>query len=174
MWYFIAFILIGLIISTEFRVGVVTAIGSALVFTVVIVIGIIFNIGYPFYMAFKGKDWKVFFKIWYRLIDGTYAFLGDVLYKGFAERYDELGNVWGEWIEDVSTHTEHTTFGDKQTTISASIGYLEYMELRMTKVIKTISWLLNKVFQQTRHAIGSWEKKIRLLQLKNENLHGNR
>lgn len=174
MYILIFFTLLGLVISKEFRIGVVTAIGSAIVFTLVIATGVIFNIFYPPYMAFKEKDWKVFFRIWYRLIDGTYAFLGDVLYKGFAESYDELGNVWGEWIEDVSTHTEHTTFGDKQTTISASIGYLEYMDLHMSKPIRVTSWLLNKVFQQTRHAIGSWEKKLALKELKEDNLHGNK
>ena len=168
------FILIGLIISKEFRIGIVTTISAAIVFSLVIAIGLVFNVVYPFYMAFKEKDWKIFFRIWWRLIDGTYTFIGDVLYKGFAERYDELGNVWGEWVEDISTHTEHTTFGDKRTTLSASIGFLEYSKLYMSKVIKGISWLLNKVFVQTRHAIGSWEQKLALKKLEEENLHGNK
>ena len=174
MYILIFFTLLGLVISKEFRTGVVSAIGSAIVFTLVIAIGVIFNIFYPFYMAFKEKDWKVFFRIWFRLIDGTYTFLGDVLYKGFAERYDELGNVWGEWVEDTATHTEDTTFGDKQTTLSASIGYLEYTKLHMSKAIKATSWLLNKAFQQTRHALGSWERKLALKELKEQNLHGNK
>ena len=43
-------------------------------------------------MPFKEKDWKIFFKIYWRAIEGTYAFFGDVMYEGFAERYDELGS----------------------------------------------------------------------------------
>jgi len=170
----LAFAGLGLIISRPFRVGVTTTIGAAIVFSLVIAIGLIFNIFYPIFMAFKEKDWKLFFKIWWRLINGTYTFLGDVLYLGFAERYDELGNVWGEWVEDISTHTEHTTFGDQRTTLSASIGFLEYNKLHMSKVIRGISWLLNKAFGQTRHAIGSWERKLALKRLEEENLHGNK
>jgi len=174
MWYAIfLFITLGLVISKEFRVGIISTIGASIVFSIVIVIGIVFNIFYPFYMAFKEKDARVFFKIWWRLIDGTYAFIGDVLYMGFAERYDELGNVWGEWVEDLSTHSEYTTFGDKGTTLSASIGFLEYMDMHMSKGIKLTSWALNKVFRQTRHAIGSWEGKMALKKLKEQNLHGN-
>jgi len=88
----LAFILLGLIVSKEFRYGILTTIGSAIVFTPVIIIGVPYTILYSFYMPFKEKDWKLFFKIWWRAIDGTYAFLGDVMYLGFAERYDELGN----------------------------------------------------------------------------------
>ena len=167
-------IIIGLIISKEFRRGIVTSLGSALVFSPVIVIGLVYALPYSIFMAFKEKSIKIFFKIWWRLIDGTYAFIGDVLYEGFAERYDELGNVWGEWIEDLSTHTENTTFGDKRTTISASIGFLEYSKLHMSKGIKLTSKILNVAFNQARHALGSYLEKLRLQELKTENLHGNR
>jgi len=94
------FIVLGLFVSKEFRYGFITMIGSAIVFTPVILIGIPYTVLYSLYMPFKEKDWKIFFRIWWRTIDGTYAFIGDVMYEGFAERYDELGNVWGEWLED--------------------------------------------------------------------------
>lgn len=87
------FILLGLIVSKEFRYGVLTTIGSAIVFTPVIAYGVLYTIPYSIYMSFKEKNWKLFFKIWWKAIDGTYSFIGDVLYKGFAERYDELGNI---------------------------------------------------------------------------------
>jgi len=168
-----AFAVLGLFISKEFRYGLITMVSSAIVFTPVIVVGIIYNIPYSIYMPFKEKDWKVFFKIWWRIIDGTYAFLGDVMYHGFSERYDELGNVWGEWLEDVVAKREETSFGDKQTTISASIGFLEYYKIFMFKRGHDLSKTLNWAFRQKRHAIGSWERKLALKELKDKNLHGN-
>lgn len=169
----LVFIILGLIVSKEFRYGIITLIGAAIVFTPVIIIGLIFNIFYPLYMAIKEKDWKLFFKIWWRLIDGTYAFLGDIMYHGFSERYDELGNVWGEWLEDAITMEEQTSFGNKQTTISASIGFLEYYKIFMFKRGHQLSKALNIAFRQKRHAIGSWERKLALKELKDKNLHGN-
>ena len=169
----ITFVVLGLIISKEFRDGLITMIGSTIVFTPVIVVGIIYNIPYSIYMPFKEKDWKLFFKIWWRIIDGTYACLGDAMKEGFSIRYDELGNVWGEWLEDTLTMQEKTSFGDKQTTISASVGYLEYYKIFMFKRGYNLSRALNIAFRQKRHAIGSWEIKLALKELKDKNLHGN-
>jgi hypothetical protein len=169
----IAFAVLGLFVSKEFRYGLITMVGSAIVFTPVIIIGLIYHVPYSIYMPFKEKDWKLFFKIWWKAIDGTYAFLGDVMYEGFAERYDELGNVWGEWLEDSVAMNEKTSFGDKRTTISASIGYLEYYKIFMFKRGHDLSKLLNLAFRQKRHAIGSWEKKLALKELDDKNLHGN-
>ena len=85
----IALAVLGLFISKEFRYGLITMIGSAIVFTPVIAIGIPYTILYSLYMPFKEKDWKVFFKIWWRVIDGSYAYLGDTMTEGFSIRYDE-------------------------------------------------------------------------------------
>lgn len=169
----LAFIILGLIVSKEFRYGVITTVGSAIVFTPLIAFGIIYNIFYSLYMPFKEKDWKLFFRIWWRAIDGTYSFLGDILYKGFAEPYDELANVWGEWLEDSVGTEEDTPFGEKQTTISATIGWYEYHKKFMFKRGHQISKVLNAAFRQKRHAIGSWERKLALKELKDKNLHGN-
>ncbi|MBL4810565.1 MAG: hypothetical protein JKY43_10975 [Phycisphaerales bacterium] len=174
MWYLLIFIVIGIVISKEFRNGVGTFLGSLIVFTIVILIGLIYSPGYSIYMPIKEKKWNLFFIIWWRLIDGTYSAFGDMLKFGFAYRYDELANVWGEWVEDASTTEEKTTFGDKQTTLSASVGFLEYMDLYMTGAVKGISNALNFVFKQTRHAIGSWEMKLELKKLKERNLYGNK
>lgn len=167
------FLIIGLIVSKEFRYGIITTIGSAIVFTPVIAFGIIYNTLYSLYMPFKEKDWKLFFRIWWRAIDGTYSFLGDILYKGFAEPYDELANVWGEWLEDSVGTEEDTPFGEKQTTISATIGWYEYNKTRMFKRGHQLSKALNIAFRQKRHAIGSWERKLALKELEDRNLHGN-
>lgn len=167
------FIILGLFVSKEFRYGILTIIGSVIVFTPVIAIGVPYTILYSIYMPFKEKDWKLFFKIWWKVIDGTYAYIGDTLYEGFAVRYDELGNVWGEWLEDAIAMQEKTSFGDKQTTISASVGYLEYYKIFMFKRGHDLSKALNIAFRQKRHAIGSWEQKLALKELKEKNLHGN-
>ena len=169
----IFFIVLGLIVSKEFRYGIITMIGSAIAFTPVIIIGLPYTILYSFYMPFKERNWKLFFKIWWRVIDGTYAYLGDTMYFGFAERYDELGNVWGEWLEDVVAKEEKTSFGDKQTTVSASIGFLEYYKIFMWPRGHKLSRILNIVFSPTRHAIGSWKRKLAIKELKDKNLHGN-
>jgi len=168
-----AFIILGLIVSKEFRYGVITTIGSVFVFTPVIIIGILYMVPYSLYMPFKEKNWKLFFKIWWKAIDGTYAYIGDTMYMGFAERYDELGNVWGEWLEDSVAMEEKTSFGDKRTTISASIGFLEYYKIFMWPRGHKLSKALNMTFRQKRHAIGSWEKKLALKELDEKNLHGN-
>jgi len=169
----ISFIVIGLFVSKEFRYGIITTIGSVVVFTPVIIIGVIYSLPYSIYMSFKESDWRLFFRIWWRIIDGTYSFFGDILYKVFAEPYDELANVWGEWVEDGVGMKEDTPFGDKQTTVSASIGYYEYNKIFMFKRGRNLSKALNIAFKQERHAIGSWESKMVLKELKDKNLHGN-
>ena len=169
----ICFVILGLIVSKEFRYGIITTLGAVIVLTPLIIFGIIYNIIYSVVMPFKEKNWKLFFKIWWRAIDGTYSFFGDILYKGFAEPYDELANVWGEWLEDSVGIEEDTPFGEKQTTISATIGWYEYHKKFMYLRGHQLSKVLNIVFRQKRHAIGSWERKLALKELKDKNLHGN-
>lgn len=165
--------IIGILISKEFRTGFFNMVGAAIVFTPVIVFGIIYSTGHAIYLTVKERKIKLLgYYIW-RLIDGAYASLGDAMKYGFAYRYDELGNVYGEWVEDSTTSEEATTFGDKQTTISASIGFLEYSDLKQTRACRILSRALNLVFRQKRHTIGSWEKKLALKELRDKNLHGN-
>ena len=156
----------------EFIRGIVTFILGLLVFTLPIIIGIIYNIFYPFVMVYKERDPLTFFRIWWRLIDGTFATIGNILYQ-FAEKYDMLGNVWGEWIEDLSTAEEKTTFGDKNLTISASVGFLEYENLKRSKAIKGLNKALNWAFGEKRHALGSWLLKLERDRIKKLNLKQN-
>ena len=165
---------IGLILSKEFRTGLINMIGAAIVFTPVILVGLVYSMGHAFYMWGKSRSITVFLMLLWRLLDGTYAVIGDTMKYGFAYRYDELANVWGEWLEDSVTTEEETSLGDRQTTVSASIGFLEYHKLPLFKSGKWLSKALNFVFRQTRHAIGSWEKKLALKELEDKNLHGNK
>lgn len=150
--------------------GIVTSVAALIVFTFVIVVGVIFNLIYPIYMSFKEKDPLLFFKIWWRLIDGTLSSIGNILYEGIAINWDILGNVWGEWIEDSVTTTEHSKFGEKNITISAAIGYLEYENLPIFKRGKTLSKVLNFVFREKKHALGSWKKKLAYDEIKEQDL----
>ena len=169
-----AIILFGLITIKEFRFGVLTLIGSAVVFTFVIAIGVIFNLFYPCYMAFKERDVKVFFIKWWRLIRGTYRTVGKTLWA-IAVDYDILGNVWGgEAAEDSLTTEENTMFGEDGVIMSAATGHLEYNKLFMFKRGKQLSKVLNFVFHQTRHCIGSWEKYLAIKEIDRKNLHGNK
>jgi hypothetical protein len=154
--------------------GVVTFILSILVFSPVIAVGVIYMVFYPAYMSYKERDWRLFFKIYWRLIDGTLATIGNALYDGFSIKFDELGNVWGEWLEDSITTTELSKFGEKDITISASIGHLEYEKLPLFKRGKQLSKILNWAFRQKRHAIGSWEKFLAYKEIDERNLHGNK
>lgn len=157
----------------ELATGILTSILSILIFTPVILIGMGFMLIYPIFMSFKERDWKLFFKIYWRLIDGTLATIGNFLYEGVSLKLDEMGNVWGEWIEDSVTTTENSKFGEKGVTISASIGYLEYEKLPIFPRGKKLSKALNWAFRQRRHAIGSWERWLAIKEIENRNLKEN-
>jgi len=166
--FFAAF---GLLISKPFRTGLFSLFGSIIVFSIVILIGLIFNLIYPIYMAAKAKDFRMFFSIWWRLISGTFQAAGDIM-ANFALDYDELGNVWGEWIEDAITTEENTKFGEAGISVSASIGELQNNKKPIFERGKKLSKLLNVVFQQTRHASGAWEKYEAIREIDERNLLG--
>lgn len=168
----ILFLVLGCFIAKEFRRGLVALVASLLVFTPLIAIGVLYNVVYPFYMAVKQRSIKAFFFIWWRLINGTFATLGNAMYDGVAIKWDEMGNVWGEWLEDIMTIHEKTPFGDKNTTISESIGYLEIKEIKTFGIAEKISKLLNKVFREERHCIGSWKVKKAIEEIKDKNYYG--
>ena len=152
--------------------GIVTAILSIIVFTPVIIIGFVFNIFYPWVRSIQDRDWRLIYKLYWRLIDGTCATIGNMLYDGISIKWDEMGNVWGEWIEDSITTTENSKFGEKNITISASVGYLEYEKLPLFPRGKKLSKVLNWAFREKKHAMGSWEKKLAYDEIDAKNLKG--
>lgn len=152
--------------------GIVTLFFAILVFVPTIIIGMVFNAVYPIFMGFKEKSITLPFKIYWKLIDGTLATIGNMLYDGGSIKLDELGNVWGEWIEDVITTEEDTTFGKKDITISASVGYLEHDKLPLFKRGQKLSKVLNWAFREKRHALGSWEKYLAYEEIEAKNLKG--
>lgn len=134
--------------------------------------GIIWSIGYSFLFSFSKKyrdrykpKWGrlYFIYFWIKFADGILAAIGHLIYAiGYA--LDLCWNVNGEGIEDLMTAKEDTTFGQKNISVSASIGKLE-IDGNLTKFGKGFSKALNFAFQQKSHAKGAW----RYLQARIEN-----
>ena len=82
--------------------GLVTLIGSLIVFSTVIFVGILYSPFHSIGLAIQKRNPIYFFIVWGKLIDGTLATIGGMLYN-LAIDYDCLGNVWGEWVEDAIT-----------------------------------------------------------------------
>lgn len=128
---------------------------SALIVSVfMFTIGTLYSLGYSIWSTITLKDWKAFFKFWWKLIDGFCHAIGHVLYH-VAYALDLGWNVNGEILEDFFTHKEDTMFTEKGITVSAAIGKLE-SERDLNKTGLWFSRVLNKFFNQKAHAVDSW------------------
>ena len=127
---------------------------SIIVSILLLPIGFVYSLGYSIWLTITLKDWKAFFKFWWKLIDGFAHSLGHIIYNiGFG--LDLAWNVNGEILEDVITAEEDTPFGEKEITVSASVGKLE-IDKKLNKTGKGLSKVLNFVFWQRAHAVDSW------------------
>jgi hypothetical protein len=143
--------------------ALIWAIGvSILMFT----IGTVYSLGYSIWLSVSGKDWKAFFKFWWRTIDGLFSAIGHALYE-LAYALDIGWNVNGEIIEDMITAEEETTFGEKNISVSASVGKLE-IDGKLNKFGRFFSKLLNFFFWQKQHAIDAWNYTQAKKQLRKE------
>lgn len=113
-------------------------------------------------MSITLKDKWMFFKFWWRLIDGFAAAVGHALYE-IAYALDLGWNVNGEIIEDIITTEENTHFTEKNVSVSATTGDLE-IQGKLNKNGLRFTKLLNFFFNQKQHAIDSWN----FLQAKNK------
>jgi len=144
--------------------SIVILIMSLLVSAIAIPVGFLYSLGYSIWLSVTLKDWKSFFKFWWRTLDGLAYALGDILFRtGFA--LDLMWNVNGEVLEDMITAEEDTTFGDKEITVSASVGKLE-KEGKLNKYGKFCSKVLNLVFWQKAHAVDAYDYYIAKKELK--------
>jgi len=148
----------------EFLKGIWVLVWAISVSILVFIIGTLYSLGYSIYMSISGKDWKSFFKFWIRTIDGLLAAFGHALYE-IAYALDIAWNVNGEIIEDMITHEEKTTFGEKNISVSASVGKLE-IDGKLNKFGRFFTKLLNVFFWQKQHAIDAWNYTIAKKQLK--------
>jgi hypothetical protein len=137
-----------------------------IVFTPVIVLGLVYSFFYSIWKTLSLKDWKAFFLFWWNLLNNLFKSLA-VLIMNFAISYDVIANVLGgEMVEDFTTHKEETTFGDP-ITISASIGESE-IKGQLIKKGTALSRALNVVFNQRSHAVDSWLIHLKRKQLTNQ------
>lgn len=134
--------------------GIWSLFWALLVSVLMFSIGFLYSFGYSIFMSFKKRDIKIFFKFWWRLIDGFAAALGHMLYE-IAYSLDLGWNVNGEILEDMLTTKEDTTFGQKNISVSASVGKLE-IDNNLVKSGKRFSKLLNFFFNQKQHAVDAW------------------
>lgn len=114
----------------------------------------IYSFFYSIYFSAKLKTPLFFFWFWWKVIDGTLASVGYMLYH-IAMGQDIMWNVQGEFLEDTITSREDTEFGSKNVTVSASVGKLE-IDGALNKWGLFSTKVLNVVFNQKRHAIDSW------------------
>jgi hypothetical protein len=150
----------------EFVQGIIVFIASLLVTIPVYIYCIPYCLGYAFYMSITLKDWKAFFVIWWRIIDGFFAAIGHIL-RETAIGVDITWNVFGEGIEDLVTTEEETLFRKKGVTVSSAVGDLEIRD----KLIPRGKWftkVLNIAFNQKQHAIDSYNFMVAKNKLRNQ------
>jgi hypothetical protein len=138
----------------ELLVGAWSLIWSVAVSVLMFTVGISYSLGYSIWLTITLKDWKAFFKFWWRTVDGISAAIGYALYE-IAYALDMSWNVNGEIIEDIITSDEKTTFGEKNLSVSASVGKLE-IDDKLNKSGIRFSKVLNFFFWQKQHAIDAW------------------
>jgi hypothetical protein len=150
----------------EFFIGIWVLVWAITVSILSFTIGTIYSLGYSIYMSVTGKDWKSFFRFWWRTIDGFFAAIGHILYES-AYALDIAWNVNGEIIEDIITSEEDTSFGKKNLSVSASIGKLE-IDDKLNKSGRIFSKVLNFFFWQKQHAVDAWNYTVAKKALKEQ------
>lgn len=136
-------------------IGGIWSLFWAIVFSVFMFsVGTLYTLGYSIWLSITGKDWKAFFRFWWKTIDGLMFAAGNALYE-IAYSLDLGWNVNGEMLEDWATAEENTTFGEKDLSVSASIGKLE-IDGKLNWFGRVISKALNIFFWQKQHAIDAW------------------
>ena len=60
----------------EFIIGIWVLFFAVCVSLLMFTIGILYSLGYSIWLSVTGKDWKAFFKFWWRTIDGLFLAVG--------------------------------------------------------------------------------------------------
>lgn len=134
--------------------GIWSLIWALIVSSLMFSIGTVYSLIYSIYMSVTFKDKWMFFKFWWRLLDGFCAAAGHALYE-LAYALDMGWNVNGEILEDIITAKENTTFSQKNISVSATTGKLE-IDGDLNKAGKIFSKALNFFFGQKQHAKDAW------------------
>lgn len=151
----------------ELILGILAFIGATIVSVVMIPLGTVYSIGYPWFMVFKGhKPWHYILRHYMKMVDGIFASIGHIIYY-VAEGLDYLWNVIGEILEDIITHRNETHFGEKNITVSATTGEIETAG-DLNKFGRFLSKLLNFAFMQRNHCTAAWKYTVARRKLKEE------
>jgi hypothetical protein len=134
--------------------GIWSLIWALIVSSLMFSIGTVYSLIYSIYMSVTFKNKWMFFKFWWRLVDGFCAAAGHALYE-LAYALDMCWNVNGEILEDIITAKENTTFSQKNISVSATTGKLE-IDGDLNKAGKIFSKALNFFFGQKQHAKDAW------------------
>ena len=134
--------------------GIWSLIWALIVSSLMFSIGTAYSLGYSIVMSVTLKDKWMFFKFWWRLVDGFCAAAGHALYE-IAYALDMGWNVNGEILEDMITAKENTTFSQKNISVSATTGKLE-IDGDLNTFGKGFSKALNFFFGQKQHAKDAW------------------
>ncbi len=153
----------------EFFVSIWALFWAIIVTILMWTIGFTYSVGYSLWLTVTLRKPLAFFKFWWRLIDGVMFAMGHMLYE-IAYSLDLTWNVNGEILEDFITAEEHTTFTDRDISVSASTGKLE-VEGKLNKFGKTFSKILNFAFNQKQHATDAWYFTQAKKELKSKYFH---
>ena len=146
--------------------GLKTFIGATLISILYHPLAVPYQFGHALYLSVSLEDPKAFFVLIWRFTDGMLAAVGYLLFHT-AVAQDMTWNVNGELIEDVVTHRDKTSFGEKNITVSSSVGELEEID-KLLPFGHTFSKVLNKAFNQKHHAVGSWKYHTAKIKLEKE------
>ena len=139
----------------EFVKGLAVLIGAIIITLLYLPIGFSYTYIHAFYFWAKSKKRKTFLSLVWRQIDGSFAVLGYLMHHT-AVALDMLWNVNGELIEDLTTTSENTWFGNKSTTVSTATGKEEVLNRQKPRG-KWFNKTLNLAFGQKSHAADSYE-----------------
>lgn len=136
--------------------GIIAFLGATLVTALITIPGWLFALIYCLHGAVRLKRPQLIFKFIFKLIDGNLASLGYIL-KHIALSQDMSWNVnAGQLLEYFVAKKKQNTLGDKNITVSASVGDLELQKGGLTRIGFGFSRALNIVFNQKRHAVDAW------------------
>lgn len=152
-----------LIYNNNFMRGLLLMLVSLIVFTPIIIVGLI---GTPilFFRNFKGFALvKYILGLFLAILEA----IGYIFYH-IAIGIDILANAAsGQLFERLLTNKRRTTFGTGRVTISGSVGLIEkYGHLTKNK---WFSKALNIAFNERQHGIAAWER-LKLIRIFDKNI----
>jgi len=142
----------------EFLKSIFTLFFACLITLGLVVIPILplYTFGHIFWSSHKNNDVRIIVLRLLKIIDGVLCAIAYIIYS-IAIALDMIWNVFGELFEDLITHKEETYFGEKDITVSASIGQIKTNN-HLNKFGKFKERVLNFFFNEKDHCGYAWEE----------------